>query len=48
MATEDIMARAIVNYDLLGLGAAAGFLLAKYMNKRRRRRQGGMGMGGFP
>jgi len=44
MSVEDIMARAMVNYDLIGIGAAAGFLLAKYMDKRKRRRNG-MGMG---
>jgi len=46
MAMEDIMARAMVNYDLVGLGVAAGFILAKYMDKRKRRR-GGMGGMGF-
>jgi len=42
MAMEEIITRAMTNYDLVGLGAAAGFLLAKYMDKRKRRR-GGMG-----
>jgi len=44
MAVEDIISRAMINYDLVAIGAAAGFILAKQMNRRKRNQ---MGMGGF-
>lgn len=41
---EVIIAKVVANPSVLIIGLAAGYLLAKYQNRRKR---GGMGGGGF-
>jgi len=45
---EELMSSIMNNPEVAGIGLIIGYFAGTMMQKRKMRRQGGMGMGGFP